>query len=143
LVFLLVPILFPPKEGLTGGLGIFAMGVIFGALGGYGVSALDLILPAEVHVTSRGISRIDSFLIAAVPLLAGAGYRLVDWTWEQISSGTLENPDDSRLKYVLAVFDQNDAIIGRIGIPKSVDTEKLRTLFEHGQAKLTATEKTA
>lgn len=139
IIFLLLPIVFPPKEGLPGAVGIFAIGATIGALGGYGISALDLILPAEVHVTSRGINRIDSFLIVVVPLLANRGYRVFDWTWEPISSGTLEKASDDRLNYILSVFDQDKLLVGRLGVPKNIDTEKLQTFFERFETELIAT----
>jgi len=124
---------FPEPKDISIYLGVPAMGAVFGALTGYGISLMDLKAPAIVAVDVAGVSRMDS----VIPMAALFRYRTSVFHWPSIARGQLDPAADDRLSYILTVFDEADSVLDRLGVVDSVDITDIRVFFDQQDKPLT------
>jgi len=115
------------------------LGVVGGLIAGYGISFLDMKMPATVAVDVAGVSRMDSVLSSAVPMLSLINYRTAVFHWPQIANGQLDDASDNRLTHVLTIFDEDGAVLDRLGVIDSVDTAVIESFFEQQDKPLKVT----
>ena len=137
LLFTILPWLYTPKDGLASYLGMPVIGLVIGALGGYWISSNDLKQPAMLSVDRNGVSRMDSMLNFAVPILAMFQYRAHEWSWRQIAEGQLAKCADDRLEFTITLLDKQDVILDRVGVPASVDIDAIKAFFDTNGKPLT------
>ena len=129
LFFAALPWLSTPRDGVVSCIGVPIIGVLFGAVGGYGISYFDFRQPAMVSIDRNGFCRMDSMLNIGMPLLAMIGYRSYTFYWRQISHGRIDPCADARLKCIVSIFDENNCVLDRAGVPASVDIERIKAFF--------------